>query len=220
MPKTHIIDFDSTLVTVESLDELANIALAGRPDRDRIMSELRAITAKGMSGEIGFGESLSRRLKLFGANRQHVEAVTALLKSRISPSALAHSDWFKKHLEQIYVVSGGFEDYIVPVVNQLGITAGHVFANRFLYDENNNIVGYDRSRLTSQALGKAKQAEALSLSKPVVAIGDGYTDYEIKAHGVAQEFWAFTETARRDKVVTKADKVLAAFDGYCEAACC
>lgn len=214
--KTHLIDFDSTLVTAESLDELANIALKGRPDREAIMNELRAITDKGMTGEIGFDESLDLRLKLFGANRGHVDAVVALLKNRISPSALEARGWFDRHAGRIYVISGGFEDYIVPVVAELGIPASQVFANRFQYDKNGNITGYDSSRLPSQAGGKAKQAAALDLKGPVVAIGDGFTDYEIKAGGTAHEFWVFTETNHRANVVKKADKVLSGFDGRCD----
>jgi D-3-phosphoglycerate dehydrogenase len=53
-----VIDFDSTFTQVEGLDELAAIALAGNKDSEKIVGEIKAITDKGMLGEIGFADSL------------------------------------------------------------------------------------------------------------------------------------------------------------------
>ena len=210
---TYIIDFDSTMVTVESLEELASLALAGRTDRESVLNQVELICNQGMSGEIGFDESLNRRLKLFQANRQHVDELIEQLLGSISPSALANLEWFRRNRADIYVLSGAFIDWVAPITKRLGLRDDHVFANRLIYNEKDDIVGYDRNCLLSQPLGKAKQAAALSLPQPVIVIGDGYTDYEIRTYGAAQAFWAFAETVQRPELFALADRVLFSFDG-------
>jgi len=208
---TLIIDFDSTLITVESLDELARIALESRSDQASILIQLKSICTQAMAGELAFDESLRRRLRLFCASQSHVERVAIDLLSKVSPSALAIRDWLHEYRENIYVISGGFADYMVPVIELLGLDSTKLFANSFLYDSYDNIADYDPACLLSQAQGKVKQVLALELPGPTIVVGDGYADYEIKAYGAAEQFWALTETVHRPQVTAKADKVLKDF---------
>lgn len=208
---TFILDFDSTLVTVESLDELARQSLVNHADKHQIMQHLEHITHRGMTGEITFDESLQSRLRLFAATNADITGLSNYLLAHISPSALRAHDWFAKNRDHLYIVSGGFEEYILPVAEKLGIRADHVYANRFEYLDN-TVVGFDDKRRTSQQGGKAAQLAALKLSHPIIAIGDGYTDYEMKAKGLADEFWAFTESVERPQVIKKADRIVRSFD--------
>jgi D-3-phosphoglycerate dehydrogenase len=214
---TFIIDFDSTIVRLEVLEELAELALAGRPDRDRIVRRLREINKQGMDGQLPFSESLRQRLQLFGANRGHVVTLAGRLHDEITPSIDRHREWFRANAGRIYVISGGFESYIVPVVAALGIAADHVLANQFLFDANGAIIGYDETRLLCKDGGKVQQLTSLKLSRPIIIIGDGYTDYEMRAAGEADAFWAFCENVRRPSVVAHADRVLSSFDEVIEA---
>ncbi len=207
----YIIDFDSTLVTVESLDEFADMVLEAHPDRKKISAELQAITNKGMAGEIPFDVSLSARLKLFHAHRNRIPMFTDWLVLQLSPSAVKCIDWFTSHAEDIFVVSGGFEEFIVPVVQQLGILKTNVYANRFVFGDDGNIIGHDTTRPAAHAGGKATQVQKLNLNRQIIAIGDGYTDLEMRLQGVADEFWAYTETVGREKVTQNADRVLTSF---------
>src|SRR5579884_717658 len=191
---TYIFDFDSTLVNVESLDELAAIALARGMDDPSSLTRLKEITALGMEGKIAYDESLSMRLKLFRATRKDVISLSEVLLLCISKSALSHTDWFNKNSDRIYIVSGGFIDYMQPVLNRLGIRTDHVFANKFTYDNSGNITGFEKDRPTSRKGGKAAQVSRLKLPKPRIMIGDGVTDLEVKESGYAEKFCAFTET--------------------------
>lgn len=213
---TYIIDFDSTIVRCESLEELARFALYRREDREIALRQLQDISAQGMAGSLPFDVSLRRRLELFIANRDHLDQLTAYLKREITSSVLRQRDWFKQNREHIFVLSGGFEEYIVPVVAELGIAADHVWANAFRFDRYGGIIGYDTGRHLAQAGGKVRQVATLELSHPVIAIGDGYTDYEIRAAGVADEFWAFCENITRPSVTAGADRVLTSFDEVVE----
>jgi D-3-phosphoglycerate dehydrogenase / 2-oxoglutarate reductase len=207
---TFIIDFDSTLVTCESLDELARLSLATHDNKQAIMQEVESLTSRGMAGEIAFYDSLQARLELFAATRTDIRDLVADLKTKVSPSALKSRGWFKENWTSIYIVSGGFEEYIIPIAELLDIPPSHVHANRFIFD-GDQIVGFDAMRQTSQPGGKAKQVAALKLPRPIIAIGDGFTDYEIKEAGYANEFWAFTETTDRAQVTKKADRIVSSF---------
>jgi D-3-phosphoglycerate dehydrogenase len=212
MQPTYIIDFDSTIIACESLDELARLALDGRADSADRLQQLEALTRQGMAGTLPFDQALQRRLELFSASRQHIAQLTIQLRSTITPSFLRHKNWLKAQRDHMYVVSGGFEEYIKPTIALLGLRVDHVFANAFCFNEQGMICGYDSSRPTAKAGGKAVQVAALKLPHPIVAIGDGYTDYEIKAGGQADVFWAFCEHVRRPNVVAAADRIVETFD--------
>ena len=85
-----------------------------------------------------------------------------------------------------------------------------VYANRFVFDQNGLVTGYDRSNPLAQAGGKIRVARDVikrgrGSDARTIALGDGYTDYEMRAAGVADTFYAFTENVRRDSVVALAD---------------
>lgn len=207
---TYILDFDSTLVQCEALDELARLCLSGHPDKQARMLELEHLTHRGMTGDLAFDASLSQRLRLFAATKSDIAKLTDYLITKISPSALEARDWFKANQNHLYVVSGGFEEYIIPVAERLHILPQHVFANRFLYD-GEQITGFDAGRPTSQQGGKAAQIGRLHLPHPLIVIGDGFTDFEARAQGLADEFWAYTENVNRAQITQKADRRVSSF---------
>lgn len=211
-PPTFIIDFDSTIIRHEALEELAQIALQDKPDRGSIMRQLREINELGMSGELSFDQSLRQRLRLFATGRAQVAKLTMQLCEDITPSVAKNQEWFNRKAKHIYILSGGFDDYVVPVVACLGIAADHVLANAFVFDSTGQVSGYDDTRLLNKAKGKVRQLSALQLTHPIIVIGDGYTDYEMRAHGEADVFWAFCENVNRPSVTAHADRIFNSFD--------
>lgn len=204
---SFIIDFDSTIVTIESLDELAAIALRGRQDREQVIARLQEITNLGMAGKLPFDESLARRLALFAPTQAHLHELTTKLTNCITPSFWENREWLERNADRIFVISGGFEECIVPVIIRLGLKPEHVLANSFIVDGRGRVVGHDMERHLSQAGGKVRQVEVLGLGHPVIVVGDGYTDYEIRANGQADSFWYFAENIIRPSVQVKADQV-------------
>lgn len=200
-----IIDFDSTFVKVEGLEELAKISLRNRPDRDYVISRIKEITDQGMAGEIMFQESLQKRLELFCPHKSNIATLTELLKQEVTPSVLDSRSFFKENADNIYIISGGFKDWILPVVRDFGITDEHVLANDFLYEEHGSISGIDLNNPLTRSGGKGLSVDALRLPGKIVVIGDGFTDYEIKSSGFADMFVMFTENVRRPKVEKLAD---------------
>ena len=209
-----VFDFDSTFTQVEGLDELATIALAGQPDQAQRVAAIKALTDQGMAGEIGFQESLSKRLALLGAHRQHLGQLVQQLRGQVSASIQRNGAFFRQHADRIYVVSSGFREFIEPIVAEFGILPGHVLANTFTFDEAGAITGCDPANVLSRDGGKIQQLRELHLDGDVYVLGDGYTDYQIREAGLANRFYAYTENVSRPRVVAHADEVLPTFDEF------
>ena len=244
-----IIDFDSTFIQTESLEELAAVAIKHNAGKEKILKEIGRITNLGMDGSIGFRESLARRIKLLRAHRDHIKQTVSVLKGKITPSILKNKAFFKEYHAQIYIISGGFKPLIEPIVTPFGVSPEHIFANAFTFDKSDNIIGVDGDNLLAQDNGKVRkirslnknyfkgscseaftgQASSLSYgtrltgtgsknfqtrTANVYVIGDGYTDYQIKEAGLADKFIAFTENAKRQNVIEKADYVAENFDEF------
>ncbi len=210
--KNIIFDFDSTIVNAEALDFLAELVLENNPEKDTILQKIKDITNLGMNGEISFDVSLSQRMALIAPTRDQVTKAGHQIAEMITKSFLEHKDFFVTYTDNIYIISGGFEEMILPTTEKLGIKPDHVLSNRFIFDDYNTVISIDTSRLTSQHLGKVKQLQALNLSGSSVIIGDGYTDYEIKKNGIAEKFIAYTEHAQREGVILHADAEATSFE--------
>ena len=210
----YVIDFDSTFTKVEALDVLGEISLASEENRQEILKEISDLTDKGMGGEITFRESLEKRLQLLKAHRKHLQPLIENLRKRVSTSFIRNKSFFQENHENIFIISNGFKEFIVPIVKEYGIREENVFANTFKYDEEGRIVGFDRNNILSRNNGKVEQLKSVNLQGDVYVIGDGYTDYEIKAAGLADKFYAFTENVERDNVLEKADHITPSLDEF------
>ena len=213
-PDHLIIDFDSTFVTVESLDELAHIVLKDNPESAQRLEMIRAITRAGMEGSIPFDESLSKRLKLLNINQKDIHAATIVLAKKVTPSFKRNKQFLMENAQNILIISGGFYEMIIPIVSEYGILEDQVFANKFVYKGTSRIAQVDSQNIMAQSGEKVAQANALGLAGEIHVIGDGYTDYQIKSEGPAKKFFAFIENIRRNSVCEVADVVLSNIDDY------
>lgn len=164
------IDMDSTLVTMETLDEIAD--MAGLKD------EVSAITEAAMRGEIkDFAESLTRRMALLKG--VSVELIERVYRERLhlSPGAETLLAAAKKHGLKTMLISGGFTNFTEPLKERLGFD--YAFANQF---------DIANERLTGRVLGaivdrefKASAVKQCCASigcstDQAIAIGDGAND--------------------------------------------
>lgn len=209
-----IIDFDSTFTQVEALDELARISLKNHPDREEIYKKIEALTNASMEGRLSFSESLENRVKLLQANREHLKQLVTHLKKKVSTSFSRNTIFFKNHADEVLIVSGGFKEFITPVVTEYFIKKENIYANTFEFDEEGNIVGYDRSNPLSQEGGKVKLLREMNLQGDIYGIGDGYSDFQLKESGIIKKFFAFTENIERKSVAEKADHITPSFDEF------
>lgn len=212
--KYYIIDFDSTFTRVEALDELAAISLETHTDKNKIYKKIEQYTNQAMEGKLSFSESLEQRVKLLQADKGHLKKLIAHLKKRVSKSFSRNKDFFKKHADEVLIVSGGFKEFIIPVVKQYHIKKENIYANTFLFNEEGKIIGYDKSNPLSKEGGKVELLKQLGLKGEIFGIGDGYSDFQLRESGQIKKFFAFTENISRKSVTEKADHITPSFDEF------
>lgn len=210
-PPHLILDFDSTLVSVEGLDQLFLATLDDEADGGRRARAFQAITDRGMSGELSFQESLAARMALLRATPGQVGRVARQLEERITPSALRCRARFRRQAHRIWVVSGGFEELIRPVLRRMGLREQHLAAHRFQWSEEGVTAGIDPDTALARG-GKSLAVRELRLGGEIWMVGDGATDLELRERGLVHRFFAFTENVTRPPIVAKADAVLESFE--------
>lgn len=209
-----VIDFDSTFVKTEALEELAEITLAGKKNRQMIVEEISRITRLGMEGKIPFQVSLEKRLRLLSFGKKQIDELISCLKKSISKSIKENKDFFQNNKKRIYIVSGGFIDFIWPIIKDYGIKKSHVLANKFVFASGGEVEGFDRRSPLSKEHGKALIVKGLGLKGRLLIVGDGYTDLEIKKYVKEGMFFAYMENVRREGIVKEADFVVDDFNQF------
>jgi phosphoserine phosphatase len=106
-------DMDSTLITIECIDEIA--------DFKGIKPEVAAITASAMRGEIDFAQSLTRRVALLAGLPVADLASVYDERLRISPGAARMLEGFKGVGAVTALVSGGFTFFTDRLKARLGL---------------------------------------------------------------------------------------------------
>ena len=146
MPKTKkfIIDFDSTFTRVEALDILGEISLSGDPRQQEKLQAIKDITDKGMDGSLTFRESLEQRLDILQASKSQIAELIVVLKQKVSKSFERNRDWLKDNATDVFIISNGFKDFIIPIVTEYGIKQENVFANDLIYDGSGKIIDFNR----------------------------------------------------------------------------
>lgn len=173
------------MITRESLEVLLARA---RPDR---AEEIRAITDAGMEGRISLRESLERRLALARPTRAGVEALGREALRWITPGMEGGFGG-----PEVWLVSGGLEEALLPVAARLGVPRGHVLATRARWAPDGELLDLDVRDKPEQI-----RRIAAAMPPPRILVGDGMTDYEPFRLGLVDRFIAFTANARRRSVL-------------------
>jgi D-3-phosphoglycerate dehydrogenase len=194
-----VFDFDGTIVSLETLDLLAELSGGD-------VAKIKAITDSGMSGGLPIDKSISQRISLLSINKSHIEKATKILKKNINPSILKHKNQIK-NLNAV-IVSSGFHECIDPIAKFLGFKK--VFANRFTFDSSGNVTGFDKKNPLAKPKGKVKICQ--SLGSEVYIIGDGATDLEVFESGAAKRFYYYAESILREDIARKAYKTVYGID--------
>ena len=172
--KLLAMDMDSTLVTIECIDELG-----GFTDQQ---DEIAAITARAMRGEIDYPASLRQRVALLAGLDEEVLQDVLDEKLRLSPGAeqlIAHC---KRYGVKVLLVSGSFSFFTDRLQLRLGLD-----------DTLANVLEIDNGRLSGRVLGTivdgdAKAAKFRQMAQRLgaargqtVAVGDGANDLKMMA---------------------------------------
>lgn len=199
-----VLDVDSTLAGVEGIDWLASLR---GPDAAARSAEL---TEKAMQGVIPLESIYAERLSSVRPTRAEIEELATVYAKRMAPMARETLVRLREEGVDLTIVSGGFQQAILPLASELGVQTDHVHAVKLYFDDRGEYSGFDEGSLLTRQYGKRKIVEGLRLTGPVLAVGDGITDYEIAS--VVDAFAAFTGFTQRESVISRADYVLESFD--------
>jgi phosphoserine phosphatase len=179
-----VADMDSTMITVECLDELADYA--------GLKTEIAAITEQAMRGELAFEAALDARVALLAGmdeatiGRCHDERVG------ITPGARALVRTMRREGAYCLLVSGGFDRFADRVAAAIGFDASlsnrlGLAGGRLSGTVARPIVGAATKR---QALLDAAEARGIPLDA-TLAVGDGANDIPmIEAAGLGVAYHA------------------------------
>lgn len=182
--KLLAMDMDSTLITIECIDELGD--LAGKK------AEIAAITEQTMRGELDFPGALRRRVAALRGLQESALHEVYEKRLKLAPGAELLLQACKAHGVKVLLVSGGFAFFTERLKARLGLD--YTISNR---------LEIQNGRLTGKVLGDIVGAEAkaarfrsllgeLKTGKELsVAIGDGANDLRMMAEaGLSVAFHA------------------------------
>ncbi len=179
-----VMDMDSTLITIECIDEIA--------DMQGLKPRVAAITAAAMRGELDYPQSLRERVALLkGLDAGALQRVYDE-RLRLSPGADAMLVKFKQLGIKTLLVSGGFTYFTGRLKDRLNLD----------YTQS-NVLEIADGKLTGQVIGNIVDAEVkraallqardeLGLGKDeIIALGDGANDLKFMAEaGVSVAYHA------------------------------
>ena len=209
--KNLFIDFDSTFVKVETIDELASVSLQTDPDKDTKINLIKNITNQAMSGEIDFPTALEKRLEILSLDLNQINLITDKISTLISDSFKKNKELIKQHAEHIWIISGGFTQIIIPIVKEYGIKSSHVIANTFTLD-GDCVTGCEKSNPLFKDRGKIHAIKSIKVEGKTIMIGDGYTDLEVYLENASDYFIYYSENIKRDKVISQSELIANSFD--------
>jgi phosphoserine phosphatase len=166
-----IADMDSTIITSETLNDLAK--LSGKGDA------VAEITERAMRGELNFADSLLERVKMIGGTS--AELINTIIDEVVlSEGAEALVATMRNHGARTILISGGFVFLTEVIQKRLGFDEHH--ANTLIIEDNviTGEVGMpiidqdakrDRLDLTVEAMGIGPE--------DVITVGDGANDRDM-----------------------------------------
>lgn len=183
-----IADMDSTMITVECIDELADYA--------GIKPQIAAVTEAAMRGELDFAEALDARVALLaGLAASAIEQCHAE-RVRLMPGARTLVRTMRARGSHSVLVSGGFTAFADRVGEAIGFAK--VIANTLIIDGDRLAGTVAKPIVDSDTKLRTLRAEAAAHGIPIaatLAVGDGANDIPmIEAAGLGVAYHAKPKT--------------------------
>lgn len=172
--KLLAMDMDSTLITIECIDEIA--------DMQGLKPQVAAITEAAMRGELEFNESLIRRVAL-------LKGLDASALQRVYDERLQLSPGAEKMLAAVQaagiktlLVSGGFTFFTDRIKKRLGLDATHANALEIVDGKlTGKVIGEIVNADVKQRTVERLCAELGIVPEAAIVMGDGANDLKMMA---------------------------------------
>jgi phosphoserine phosphatase len=166
-----VFDCDGTLCHIEGIDELAH--------NSGHYTAVSEITTDCMSNT-GLNEaSYAKRLQLIKPSRGQIYDLIKLYLQHITPGAKCVIEAMLSLGKEVYIVSSGIAEAIIPFGEQLGLKTENIYAVSLSFNTKEEYNDFDRSNPLVHSGGKLTMINKIIASSPRIAfIGDGISDYE------------------------------------------
>lgn len=203
--KLIIFDCDSTLSSIEGIDELA------RAKGPEVFAEVEALTNAAMNGEVPLDQVFARRLDIIRPDLATCSTIGQLYIDTVEPTAVSTLDQLRADGWTVVILSGGFKRLIEPLAEFLKIE--RVEAVPLELDAEGNYVRFDDSYPTTYNGGKPEIVQQLKQEyspEKVIMVGDGVSDLETKSE--VDAFIGYGGYTPREKVQQGADHFIYKLD--------
>jgi phosphoserine phosphatase len=193
-------DVDSTLVTIEGIDVLAN----GNP-------EIAALTAAAMNGEVPLDQIYAKRLAIIRPTRAAVEELAAMYTHSIVDGAQETIGALESAGAVVYLITAGIEQAVLPLATALGVPERNVRAVPLRFDAGGVYEDFDRRSFLTRSGGKelvVRDIRARAHGKAAF-VGDGVSDLE--ARPAVDLFIGFGGVVVRSRVKENANHYVTSF---------
>jgi phosphoserine phosphatase len=192
---TLIFDCDSTLASIEGVEELAG------PLKPRIAE----LTELAMAGKVKVEDVFGRRLELVRPDRAAVEALGRSYVDHALPNARELVAALHALGKRVCIVSGGLRQAVFTLAAHLAVPDDDVFAVDVFHHRDGSYAGFDEESPLARSGGKLVVVRAIAKADRkggVALVGDGVTDLE--AAPAARRFVAFGGVVRRPEIFERA----------------
>ncbi len=196
--KLIVFDCDSTLSSIEGIDELARVK------GDAIFDQVATLTHAAMNGEVPLDEVFSRRLAIIQPDQKSCDAIAQLYIDTIEPTAIETLSALRDLGYTPIILSGGFKVLIEPLAKLLGVE--QIEAVPLNLDSEGNYINFDSTYPTTYNGGKPEiigQLKKQHRATEVIMVGDGASDLETKPY--VDKFIGYGKYTPREKVQAEAD---------------
>jgi HAD superfamily phosphoserine phosphatase-like hydrolase len=198
-----VIDVDSTLSAIEGLEWLST-----RRTSD-VQARIVQTTEQAMRGDVPLEAVYGERLSLVQPTQQEVGMLANAYIAAIAPGARETIGQLRCSGVRVVLISGGLREAIVPLAASVGLTETDVNAVSIRFDATGHYLAYDTTSPLARRGGKPEVVQSLHLPAPILALGDGITDAELKP--VVDTFAAFVGFASHERVIQAADMIITSF---------
>jgi phosphoserine phosphatase len=202
--RSIVFDVDSTLSGIEGIDWLA----ARRGPEVEAWSA--SLTERAMNGQLPIEAVYAERMGRVRPEKSEIEELGRIYVERIADGAREMFQALREHKIAAVMVSGGLREAIQPLAKELGVEDSKLHAVSIYFDERGRYTGFEEESLMTRQNGKRLTVRDMGLQGPILAVGDGVTDSEMRP--VVDGFAAFTGFTRREPVIQRADFVVENFD--------
>jgi len=203
--KLIVFDCDSTLSSIEGIDELARARGA------EAFAEVEELTHAAMNGVVPIDEVFERRLAIIKPSKAICDEVAQQYIETVEPTAKATLEKLREEGWATVILSGGFKVIIEPLAAELGVE--RIEAVPLEFDEAGEYVKFDNTYPTTYNGGKPEIIRQLKEDyspERVVMVGDGVSDLETRDE--VDLFVGYGRYTPRDKVKAEAERFIYSLD--------